>query len=73
MESRRRGDKLAALLGLCLAPTVVLGLAGCEDAARNLSAYHPSVVRSVTTQQRNSAAKLKQSPGPAFHRTAATL
>jgi len=64
MESRRRGDKLAALLGLCLAPTVVLGLAGCEDAARNLSAYHPSVVRSVTTQQRNSAAKLKQSPGP---------
>lgn len=55
MESRKPGDKLAALLGLCLALALLVCLAGCEDSARNVSAHHPPVIQAATTQQPNSA------------------
>lgn len=63
MESRRPGDKLMAVLGLSLAPAILLG-AGCGDSARNVTAYHPPVIQAVTAQQTNSAAKPKAPARP---------
>jgi membrane-bound lytic murein transglycosylase D len=63
MESRKPADRLAAFLGLCLAPALIC-LAGCEDSGRNVAAYHPSVIQAVTSQQPNLAARLNNSARP---------
>lgn len=60
----RRLHKLAALLSLPLAAGAAFCLLGCEDAARNTSAYHPQSIQ-VSTSEQHSAASTAQHNAPA--------